>query len=90
MGKDKEHLELERQKVRNISSEIFQMKISKHFDKLKEIFGELATKESRGNGTPQIKLKKIFRYLDDLAYIIGMVFIDYRKYLSNAGKETKS
>jgi hypothetical protein len=37
-----------------------------------------------------MKLKKLERYLDDLAYIIGIVFITYDHYLAKGLNDKKS
>jgi hypothetical protein len=37
-----------------------------------------------------MKLKRLERYLDDLAYIIGIVFISFDHYLANGLNDKKS
>eukprot|EP00347_Sterkiella_histriomuscorum_P009695 403340232 len=94
-------------KVRQKGQEIFQMKIDKHFDKIKEIFmqscsssGGAKKNQSQKDQVQQntqnvvdegqslkekqrMKLIKLKRFMDDIAYICGLVFIDKERYLEN-------
>ncbi|CDW73850.1 UNKNOWN [Stylonychia lemnae] len=97
---DKDQNEEEKAKLRSRGQEIFQMKLDKHFDKIKEVFLQCCGNKKKKDGAmqtkttiqtinetdapkDQMKLIKLNRFVDDLAYICGLVFIYFERYLAN-------
>ena len=69
--------------VRKMSKDVYALKIEKHMAKMREIFNTLSTKQkTNDDGDIVVKLAKLPRYLGDLAYLIGLVLISFKRYLA--------
>ena len=93
---DQEELDEERERLREHGHNVYQLKLERHVDKVREMFRAIAEREMGGTGESsseeeqdeaRISIPRLSRVFKDLAYIIGFVVISFENYFVGSDEE---